>query len=533
MRKSQPAAYSRSCEQVTTAEACFFICMMGLVTAGAAFAQNPRVPETASSYVVDGLALGARVDPEGPAYRGYQCSPSELFPEFTRCQRTQRQQEGGGRRSFEATSSTLHGRDGKAVYINRNIAPWSFDLNEMPDTIKQLSSKFGERAREMRLPPREGVQTAIIAVWGKIQLTELDADAVSILASGESPRKGLLIDYLGNLRRSAQLGLPVYSLSGGAGYIWSASVDRNNRGHIRFLTADPSAVSPAAPVAPATAAQPAPAEIAKTKTAETPSVDTEPAPVQPDPLVEREKISVEAAVTKSEVETIAAPEVDKIAPSLARLESDLATAEAKIRVLETLVYRAVAGVIIFLIVAAFLLLAWRKRASATRAQVSESETEPARRSLHVQGGGAQSSAADSGLSEKQTAADMVAVARDAVAAVAAAVEPQSKSEQKHYESKGQTQEKQLVAAAGENVESEQSASATTTSCVHCHREISINDKFCLHCGAAVAVRDPAATTRPCSSCREEIGASDKFCRHCGASSMVVAAPGMTLSGASA
>ena len=257
----------------------------------------------------------------------------------------------------------------------------------MPDTIKQLSSKFGERAREMRLPPREEVQTAIIAVWGKIKLTELDADAVSILASGESPRKGLLIDYLGNLRRSAQLGLPVYSLSGGAGYIWSASVDRNNRGHIRFLTADPSAVSPAAPVAPATAAQPAPAEIAKTKTAETPSVDTEPAPVQPDPLVEREKISVEAAVTKSEVETIAAPEVDKIAPSLARLESDLATAEAKIRVLETLVYRAVAGVIIFLIVAAFLLLAWRKRASATRAQVSESETEPARRSLHVQGGG--------------------------------------------------------------------------------------------------------------------------------------------------
>ena len=110
----------------------------------------------------------------------------------------------------------------------------------------------------------------------RIQLTELDADAVSILASGESPRKGMLIDYLGNLRRSAQLGLPVYSLSGGAGYIWSASVDRNNRGHIRFLTVDPSAVSPAAPVSPATAAQPAPAEIAKTETAEKPNVDAAP-----------------------------------------------------------------------------------------------------------------------------------------------------------------------------------------------------------------------------------------------------------------
>ena len=522
MRKSQPAAYPRSREQVTTAEACFFICMMGLMTAGAAFAQNPRAPGTASSYVVDGLALGARVDPESPAYRGYQCSPSELFPDFTRCQRTQKQQEAGTRRSFEATSSTLHGRDGKAVYINRNIAPWSFDRNEIQDAIKQLSSKFGERAREMRLPPREGVQTAIIAVWGKIHLTELDADAISILASGESPRKGLLIDYLGNLRRSAQLGLPVYSLSGGAGYIWSASVDRNNRGHIRFLTVDPSAISPGAPVSSATAAQPAPAEIAKTETAEKPNVETEPAPVEPEPPVEPEKTSVDAAVTKTE-----------IAPSLARLEGDLATAEAKIRVLETLAYCAVAGLIVFLVIAASLLLAWRKRASATRAPVSESETESAQRALHVQGDRAQSSAANSGLSEKQTAADMTAVSRDAVAAVAAAVEPQSRNEQKHYENKGQAQEKQLVAATGKNVESEQSASATTTFCVHCHREISINDKFCMHCGAAVAARDPAATTRLCSSCREEIGASDKFCRHCGASSMAVAAPSMTLSADSA
>jgi Double zinc ribbon len=514
MRKSQPAAYPRSREQVTTAEACFFICMTSLVTAGTAFAQNARVPGTASSYVVDSLALGARVDPESPAYRGYQCSPSELFPDFTRCQRTQKQQEAGTRRSFEATSSTLHGRDGKAVYINRNIAPWSFDRNEIQDAIKQLSSKFGERAREMRLPPREGVQTAIIAVWGKIQLTELDADAVSILASGESPRKGLLIDYLGNLRRSAQLGLPVYSLSGGAGYIWSASVDRNNRGHIRFLTVDPSAVSPPAPVSPATAAQPAPAETAKTETAEKPNVDAEPTPVAPEPPVEPEKTSVDAAVTQ--------------------LERDLATAEAKIRVLETLAYCAVAGLIVLLMIAASLLLAWRKRASAaTRAQVSESETQPAQRASHVQGGRAQSSAAHSGLSEKQTAADITAVSRVAVAAVAAAVEPQSRNEQKRNENKDQTQEKQLVAATGKNVESERSASATTTSCVHCHREISMNDKFCMHCGTAVAARDPAASTRLCSSCREEIGASDKFCRHCGASSMAVPAPSMTLSGDSA
>ena len=217
----------------------FLICVVPLMAAGGAFAQNARTPLRYAAatvpYDVGGLALGARVDFESPAYRGYQCSVSELFPDFMRCQRTQRQQDYSTFRSFETTNSILHDRDGKAVYINRHIAPWSFDRNEFQDEIKRLSSRFGERAREMRLPPREGVQAAIIAVWGKIQLTELDVDAISILASGESPRKGLLIDYLGNLKRSAQLGFPVYSITGGPGYLWSAGVDRSYRGHIRSL----------------------------------------------------------------------------------------------------------------------------------------------------------------------------------------------------------------------------------------------------------------------------------------------------------
>ena len=65
----------------------------------------------------------------------------------------------------------------------------------------------------MQLPQREGIQIAIIAVWGKIQLTQLDLRDRRSSRAGESPRKGLLIDYLGNLRQSAQLGLPVYSIT--------------------------------------------------------------------------------------------------------------------------------------------------------------------------------------------------------------------------------------------------------------------------------------------------------------------------------
>ena len=125
---------------------------------------------------------------------------------------------------------------------------------------------------------------------------------------------------------------------------------------------------------------------------------------------------------------------------------------------------------------------------------------------------------------------MTAVSRDAVAAVAAAIESQSRNQQKQEpvnENNCQTQEEQLVAASGKKIQSAQSASAITASCVRCHGEISISDKFCMHCGASVAFRDPAATTRLCSSCRLEIGASDRFCRHCGASSMAVAAPSMS------
>src|ERR1700726_828659 len=148
MRKARPTRCRSYVERLTTPGGCFFICMVGLTAAGGAFAQNTRTPVphsgATSPYVVDGLALGARVDSESPAYRGYQCSPSELFPDFMRCQRTQRQQDYSTLRSFETTNSILRDRDGKAVYINRHIAPWTFDRNEIQADIKQISSKVGE-----------------------------------------------------------------------------------------------------------------------------------------------------------------------------------------------------------------------------------------------------------------------------------------------------------------------------------------------------------------------------------------------------
>ena len=66
--------------------------------------------------------------------------------------------------------------------------------------------------------------------------------------------------------------------------------------------------------------------------------------------------SVDAGIAKTEVEEAAAPEADKIAPLLARLEADLAAAEAKSRVMEKLAYWAVGGLIVLLMIVASLLL---------------------------------------------------------------------------------------------------------------------------------------------------------------------------------
>jgi hypothetical protein len=481
-----------------TPRGCSFICVIQILSASTAFAQIINAPTPHSGkinpYTVDGFALGARIDFETPTYRGYQCSPSEQFPDFTRCQRTQKQ-ETIWRRSFESTSSIMHSRDGIAVYINRHIAALAFDRSEVQNDINKLSSRFGERAREMRMPQREGLPKAVIASWGKIQLEPLDADAISVLASGHSPVKGLLVDYLGDLRRSAQLGLPIYSLSGGAGYLWSASVDRNGRGHLRFLTVDASALN--RPVA----TQPQQSETAETEkiALENVTVDSQLTPVEPEkakneiatptasdrlnPAAERPNTSA------GELEQIGADKGANSAAFVARLEADLARAEARSQVMETLAYRAVVGLISLVIILAALLLVRRRKAHAKSGQVHTSEinlinpAQPESIQPHPQ---------------------------------------RLSREQKRVAAK-ETSPAPILVENELNKEGLQSAATNLRPCTHCNRGISIHDKFCMYCGAAVA------STRLCSSCRNEIGAADRFCRHCGASSIAVAAPSMTFS----
>jgi hypothetical protein len=157
-----------------------------------------------SKYVVAGLSVGSRVQFDRSDYREYKCSASEQFDGFTWCQKT-RQERGFA----HVTYSMLHSQDGTLVYVNRFQEPAFFGRNEADQAIRQYSSRIGEKAQIDRLRPRRGIPEGIIATRGKIVLEPLDNDGIKTLAEGRSPKKGYLIDFVGNFARSAKEGLPI------------------------------------------------------------------------------------------------------------------------------------------------------------------------------------------------------------------------------------------------------------------------------------------------------------------------------------
>jgi hypothetical protein len=205
--------------------------------------QDPQPTGQSSAYAVSEVALGATVKFGSSAYKEYRCAPSDQFDGFTWCQKTRRGKERRGK--FNATYSILHSRDGVAVYINRYQEPAFFGASEADDDIQRYSRKIGESPRITRMPHRPGFPNGILASWGKVELEPLDNNDIKALAKGRRPtRKGYLIDFIGNLARSAKEGLPVYRLSGGAGLVWVASYGRKGRGTLRLLAVDASAISP-------------------------------------------------------------------------------------------------------------------------------------------------------------------------------------------------------------------------------------------------------------------------------------------------
>lgn len=333
----------------------------------ATVAQAPaQTARNSGAYSVNGLDLGAQISSDSAPYRDYRCGPSEQFDGFTWCQRMRQERE---RRT---TSSLLHSRDGKIAYINRQQEPVSWDGNEIDEEIRAYSRRLGSQPRITRLPRRSGSPEGVLALWGEVTIEPLDGDSIKILADGKSPRKGFLVDYLGNLVRSAQDGLPVYRITGGPGLIWVASHDQRGRGTLRITAVDTSAMSPPvattpAPTAVAEAAEPKPVAERPTPGA---TLQTDPADAKDggaDAEAAQDDGRIVAATQVQAAADAAPPAIDTARKETAQSANDRAVAETEIARLKFAVgvaYSLIGGLLLLLLALFVRLLVLKSRSRA-------------------------------------------------------------------------------------------------------------------------------------------------------------------------
>jgi hypothetical protein len=204
-------------------------------------------------FIVDGLALGGLVYPDSEIYKAYACRSSEDFSGFTWC--THQSERLGKFGHFTSRVMLLHSSSNRVVFVTETVVPAYFSPGDAEREIERISKGFGQEARTLTADVKPGLPHAVLATWGDVTLTPLDETALEALRRGEIIHRGLIADFLGDARKSARSGLPVFSLGGGPGFLWGASFDDAGRGSLRSSAVDDNEVggvdnSGVAPVAP-------------------------------------------------------------------------------------------------------------------------------------------------------------------------------------------------------------------------------------------------------------------------------------------
>ena len=333
-------------------------------------------------YSVAGLPLGSRVQFNSTDFREYKCSPSEQFAGYAWCQKTRQEKDRRG--SLNVTYSLLHSQDGTVFYVNRFQEPAFFGPNEADAAIRQHSTKFGEKAEIKRLPRQQGRPEGTLATWGKVVLEPLDRDSLNTVAAGKSPKVGYLVDFIGDFARSAKEGLPIYRVTGGAGFVWVASFDQKGRGTLRLTAVDPSppTSSPLPNETPTTndqttqlntQATPAPtAPNSKPDTELVRQPENTPELTQPDARSTPPEKARGTQIADNQIERSA--ESAKLSDAIQQLESEKAAAENKARRMESVAYGT--GVLALLAIVSSIIFASRKKAVTVEPQRTASETKP-------------------------------------------------------------------------------------------------------------------------------------------------------------
>jgi hypothetical protein len=337
-----------------------------------------------AQYTVDGIGVGTQLNFDSASYREYRCTPSEQFDGFTWCQKSRSDKDKRG--AYGAGYSLLHSQAGNIAYVNRSQEPAFLRSNEAEQEVQRYASRIGEAPRIMKMPHRRGLPDGLIATWGKVTLVQLDQQSVQILSQGKSPKKGLLIDWLGNFARSAKEGLPIYRIEGGPGFVWAASFDQKGRGFLRTAAVDTSLLS-SAPAQPQPSPQAGNSEAQSTALA--PSQTAAAAPTQlPSaitPIAEPAQEKAAAEVAKSELakplvdgedvktpsEQPAAVEEARSQAAMAPLNANTATPGTTAHRWEDALYGAIGGLVVALSISGIGFLLSRRRSKVASTPIPE------------------------------------------------------------------------------------------------------------------------------------------------------------------
>ena len=185
-------------------------------------------------FSVEGLAVGEPVVPKSAAYKAYSCRKSKQYARSIWCHRVKIED------GAQVSLTIIHSKDLTTSYVNKEVSPAFFTGRDIDTEVARLSQLYGSSPHIYNSPQSPGFPTTIIAVWGNVELRPLTDRELALLARGKNPHRGVLVDFLGSFTVSAQLGWPVYALSGGKGFVWIANFDDKGRGSLRFFAADPS-----------------------------------------------------------------------------------------------------------------------------------------------------------------------------------------------------------------------------------------------------------------------------------------------------
>jgi hypothetical protein len=352
-----------------------------------------------NQYAVEGVTVGTQLNFDNASYREYKCSPSQQFDGLTWCQKARANKDRRG--PYTAAYSLLHARDGSIVYVNRSQEPLSVSRSEADAEIQRYARSIGEAPRIIKMPQRGAARNGMIAVWGNLALEQLDPESIRTLADGRSPKKGLLIDFLGNFARSAKEGLPIYRIGRGSGFLWAATFDQKGRGTLRTVAVDTSGLivtpSQQEPIgesaAEETEPQPKPAEPAGTiveqqdelAIANSRIAELEQARGEADTArVAAEKARVDAEIAGRELEQAKAAEIAALKTTIAQLTAAGPAGDAKGSRWERLLFGSAGGLFGALAAFAIGFLVNRQRARNSKQQSSELPFAPVETSLQCQ-----------------------------------------------------------------------------------------------------------------------------------------------------